>query len=159
MVVGKPSPQTRSGTPWKRHLIKDSGKNKHHDQLFGDYDGDGAMELVFWNQTDGKLFLAEIPEKPATHQGEWPMNVIYTYGMDSEMEQTGQAGYPGWKGTNEQEGLFADDIDGMVLMILWAEVDGLGMTARVDYENISSMPAIPLQGQWPDNLLKEVAPR
>ena len=107
-----PHPKQMPDTPWKRHLIKDSGANKHHDQLFGDYDGDGEMELVFWNQSGGKLFLAEIPEKPAKHKGEWPMQVIYTYGMDSEMSQTGQEGYPGWKGTNEQEGLFAEDIDG-----------------------------------------------
>ena len=107
-----PHPKHDPATPWKRHLIKDSGKNKHHDQLFGDYNGDGVPELAFWNQTDGKLFLAEIPEKPSKHKGEWPMRVIYTYGLDSEMEQTGQAGYPRWKGTNEQEGLYAVDIDG-----------------------------------------------
>ena len=107
-----PHPRHRPDTPWKRHLIKDSGANKHHDQLFGDFDGDGQVELVFWNQSGGKLFLAEIPEKPARHKGDWPMQVIYTYGMDSEMVQTGQSGYPSWKGTNEQEGLFAEDMDG-----------------------------------------------
>lgn len=107
-----PHPEHDPGKSWKRHLIKDSGMNKHHDQLFGDYDGDGEMELVFWNQTDGKLILAEIPDNPARHQGEWPMKVIYSYSMDSEMEQTGQSGYPGWKGTNEQEGLYAADMDG-----------------------------------------------
>ena len=126
-----PHPKHSPSTPWKRHLIKDSGANKHHDQLFGDYDGDGAMELVFWNQSGGKLFLAEIPEKPAKHKGEWPMKVIYTYGMDSEMEQTGRAGYPGWKGTNEQEGLFAADIDGdgvddIVGGGRWFKYDGKG---------------------------------
>ncbi len=107
-----PHPKHNPQKAWKRHLIKDSGANKHHDQLFGDFDGDGTMELIFWNQNAGKLILAEIPEKAGGRIGEWPMNVIYNYGMDSEMEQTGQAGYPGWKGTNEQEGLFACDIDG-----------------------------------------------
>ncbi len=107
-----PHPRHNPEKGWTKHLIKDSGKNKHHDQLFGDYDGDGQMELVFWNQTDGKLFLSEIPENPATLKGEWPLTIIYTYGRDSEMEQTGQDGYPRWKGTNEQEGLFAIDIDG-----------------------------------------------
>jgi hypothetical protein len=107
-----PHPEHDPVTPWKRHLIKNSGANKHHDQLFGDFDGDGVMELVFWNQSGGKLFLAEIPEKAAKHQGEWPRKVIYSYAMDSEMEQTGQEGYPGWKDTNEQEGLYACDIDG-----------------------------------------------
>jgi len=97
---------------WERHDIKNSGENKHHDQLFGDYDGDGVMELAFWNQSGGKLFLAEIPENPAQHQGEWERKAIYTYGMDSEMEQTGQEGYPSWKGTNEQEGLDVCDMDG-----------------------------------------------
>ncbi len=97
---------------WERHIIKNSGKVKHHDQLFGDYDGDGQKELAFWNQKDGKLFLAEIPNDPQNHQGEWELKVIYTYSQDSEMQQTGQEGYPSWKGTNEQEGLFAYDIDG-----------------------------------------------
>jgi hypothetical protein len=107
-----PYPKHNPQKPWKRHLIKDSGANKHHDQLFGDFDGDGSMELVFWNQNAGNLILAEIPEKAGGRIGEWPMKPIYNYGMDSEMEQTGQAGYPGWKATNEQEGLFACDIDG-----------------------------------------------
>ncbi len=126
-----PYPKLDPQKPWKRHLIKDSGANKHHDQLFGDYDGDGNMELVFWNQSGGKLILAEIPEKPATHKDEWPMTVIYSYGMDSEMEQTGQAGYPVWKGTNEHEGLAADDIDGDGIVDIvgggrWFKYDGNG---------------------------------
>jgi hypothetical protein len=107
-----PCPDFNPSKGWKRHTIKNSGKNKHHDQLFGDFNGDGDMELAFWNQSDGKLFLAVIPDSPAQHPGEWPRQAIYTYGVDSEMEQTGQAGYPAWKGTNEQEGLFACDIDG-----------------------------------------------
>ncbi len=107
-----PHPKQRADSPWKRHLIKDSGANKHHDQLFGDFNGDGITELVFWNQNAGNLVLARIPEKPAKHRGEWHMEVIYHYNTDSEMEQTGQEGYPGWKDTNEQEGLYACDIDG-----------------------------------------------
>lgn len=107
-----PAPKFEPEKPWKRHLIKDSGENKHHDQLFGDFDGDGDAELVFWNQNAGTLFLSEIPEKPRKHQGEWPRKAIYTYHMDSEMEQTGQEGYPDWKSVNEQEGLYACDING-----------------------------------------------
>ncbi len=126
-----PYPMHDPAKPWERHLIKDSGSNKHHDQLFGDYDGDGAMELVFWNQSGGKLFLAEIPDKPAKHKGEWPMKVIYSYGIDSEMEQTGQSGYPGWKDTNEQEGLYNADIDGDGIVDIvgggrWFKTDGKG---------------------------------
>jgi hypothetical protein len=126
-----PWPNYDPNIPWKRHLIKDSGENKHHDQLFGDFDGDGAKELVFWNQNAGKLFLAEIPPNAATHQGEWPFRAIYSYGMDSEMEQTGQSGYPGWKGTNEQEGLWAEDmdLDGIVDIVgggRWFRYNGRG---------------------------------
>lgn len=126
-----PFPDHDPETGWKRRVIKDSGKNKHHDQLFGDFDGDGRMELVFWNQTAGKLFLAEIPEDPRNYPGEWPMKVIYRYWRDSQMEQTGQEGYPGWKGTNEQEGLFACDIDGDGIDDIlgggrWFKYDGMG---------------------------------
>ena len=126
-----PWPNYDPNIPWKRHLIKDSGENKHHDQLFGDFDGDGAKELVFWNQNAGTLFMAEIPPNAASHQGEWPFRAIYSYGMDSEMEQTGQSGYPGWKGTNEQEGLWAEDmdLDGIVDIVgggRWFRYNGKG---------------------------------
>jgi hypothetical protein len=126
-----PYPELDPEKGWKRHIIKNSGKNKHHDQLFGDFDGDGAMELVFWNQSDGKLFLAEIPENPCSYTSEWPRKAIYTYGTDSEMEQTGQSGYPGWKETNEHEGLFACDIDGDGITDIvgggrWFGYDGTG---------------------------------
>lgn len=126
-----PHPKHRADKAWKRRIIKDSGANKHHDQLFGDFDGDGDKELVFWNQNAGNLILAEIPEKPGGRLGEWPMKVIYSYGMDSEMEQTGQAGYPAWKGSNEQEGLFAADIDGDGMDDIvgggrWFKYDGAG---------------------------------
>ena len=60
---------------WKRHLIKDSGSNKHHDQLFGDFDGDGDQELVFSNQGALRLYLAEIPELPLAVR--WVLSVIY----------------------------------------------------------------------------------
>ncbi len=126
-----PFPDHDPGKGWQRHIIKNSGKNKHHDQLFGDFDGDGEMELVFWNQSAGKLFLAEIPGNPRSHKGEWPRKAIYQYHTDSQMEQTGQEGYPGWKGTNEQEGLFACDIDGDGIDDIlgggrWFKYDGQG---------------------------------
>jgi hypothetical protein len=53
--------------PWKRHLIKNSGKSKHHDQTVGDFDGDGHPDVLgtegvgaakntnfVWAQNDGK---------------------------------------------------------------------------------------------------------
>ena len=103
---------------WKRHIIKNSGATKHHDIMAADVDNDGKTEIVFWNQ--GKeasaMIMAEIPDNPAKHKGEWPMKVIYDYHSDSEMEPAvGLHGYPGFPLVNEHEGLaYADiDLDGM----------------------------------------------
>ena len=73
-----PHPNHDPGTPWMRRLIKDSGGNKHHDQIFGDFDHDGRDELVFWNQRGLKLFIAEIPENPL-HAETWPLTEIFSW--------------------------------------------------------------------------------
>ena len=44
------NPRPKFDKPWTRRLIKNSGARKHHDQSFGDYDGDGKVEFVTWNQ-------------------------------------------------------------------------------------------------------------
>ncbi len=107
-----PFPDYHPNTPWKRYTIKKSGKTKHHDQLFGDFDGDGRQELAFWNQGANALFLAEIPANPKA-VNEWDMRAIYRYSSDSEMEPlVGLNGYPGWQTVNEHEGLTTIDIDG-----------------------------------------------
>ncbi len=103
-----PYPEFAREEGWKRHLIKNSGSNKHHDQLFGDFDGDGDQELVFWNQGAQRLYLAEIPGLPLAEP--WELSVIYHYSSDEEPDQRGE--YPGWKGVNEHEGLASADIDG-----------------------------------------------
>jgi hypothetical protein len=72
-----PYPNYNPGTPWTRREIKNSGSNKHHDQIFGDFDGDGQTELVFWNQNAHKLFLADIPSDPRATQP-WPYVEIYS---------------------------------------------------------------------------------
>ena len=59
-----PYPNYDANIPWTRREIKNSGESKHHDQLVGDFDGDGKPELVFWNQKARKLFVADIPEYP-----------------------------------------------------------------------------------------------
>jgi hypothetical protein len=70
-----PYPDYHVDAPWNRFLIKDSGHNIHHDQIFGDFDGDGVDELVFWNQaswdptnSDARLYIAEIPADPKATQ-------------------------------------------------------------------------------------------
>jgi hypothetical protein len=102
-----PAPDFSTDETWERHLIARTPGNKHHDQLFGDFDGDDQTELVYWNQGAQRLFLSEIPDDPTE---QWPAEEIYRYSGDSQMEQTGT--YPNWKGTNEHEGLDAIDIDG-----------------------------------------------
>jgi FG-GAP-like repeat len=106
-----PSPTFDPQKPWKRRIIKDFGAKKHHDLIFGDFDGDGRSELVFWNQGGQKLYLAELPAQPREAKS-WDCTEIYTYGKDSEMQQRQTKPYPGFKGVNEQEGLAKADIDG-----------------------------------------------
>jgi len=106
-----PYPDYDKNKSWTRRTIKKSGANKHHDQLFGDFDADGQEELAFWNQQANTLFLAEIPENPK-EADEWEYYAVYSYSGDSEMYPTGKEGYPGWKGNHEHEGLAKADIDG-----------------------------------------------
>ena len=89
-----PYPNFNPTTTWTRRLIKNSGANKHHDQMFGDFDNDGRDELVYWNQGAKTLFLAEIPANPRT-SGTWPATAIYS-----------------WTTEGEHEGLAKEDIDG-----------------------------------------------
>ncbi len=107
-----PYPDFDPDRPWNRYTIKKTGANKHHDQMFIDADGDGRKELVFWNQGGQALVMAEIPADPRNVE-EWPMQVIYEYSIDSEMEPVvGLDGYPGWQSVNEHEGLDHVDMDG-----------------------------------------------
>jgi hypothetical protein len=104
-----PCPNFEPGVGWKRHLIKKSDKPKHHDQIFGDFDGDGKKELVFWNQDSQKLYFARIPPNPRQVEP-WPLQVIYSYSGDGQMEQRAEG--PGFKKINEHEGLAVGDVDG-----------------------------------------------
>lgn len=89
-----PYPTFNPAISWTRREIKNSGATKHHDQMFGDFDGDGAAELVFWNQFGNELILAELPSTPRTTQP-WSLTTIYA-----------------WTGGIEHEGLAQADIDG-----------------------------------------------
>jgi hypothetical protein len=108
-VTGDRKGEDRFMQPWRRHGIKNSGAPKHHDQIFGDFNGDGREELVFWNQEAAALYWAEIPPDPR-HTEAWPMTRIYSYSQDSEPEQRGKPA--AFKSVNEHEGLAKADIDG-----------------------------------------------
>jgi hypothetical protein len=94
---------------WPRYLIRNSGGNKVHDQIAGDFDGDGQQDLVFWAQGDQTLYFTRLPDDPYELKN-WKLIPVYKYFSDSQMEQHGS--YPAWKGTNEHEGLAKEDIDG-----------------------------------------------
>lgn len=88
-----PYPNFDIHTGWTRREVKNSGLGKHHDMMFGDFTGDGKVELVFWNQRAARLLLAEIPADPRTAQP-WPWVEIYAYTGD-EMEGLAQADVDG----------------------------------------------------------------
>ena len=85
-----PYPTYEPNTNWTRRLIKNSGAAKHHDQMFGDFDGDNQTELVFWNQGAATLFLAEIPADPKTTQP-WTYTPIFSWSGSPELEGFSQA--------------------------------------------------------------------
>ncbi len=71
--------------PWPRHVIKSTGSHKHHDQTAGDFDGDGKLELISWNQGARQLLWYEIPAQPRTAE-RWTPRVIYSWSEGQEME-------------------------------------------------------------------------
>jgi hypothetical protein len=80
-----PAPQFDPNTRWKRYEIKNSGAKRHHDQTFGDFDGDGQQELAFWNQQARALFLADIPADPKNTQP-WPTQQVFVGGANGKYE-------------------------------------------------------------------------
>ncbi len=68
---------------WNRYTIKNHGGKKHHDQIVGDFDNDGILELVSWNQEDSVLIMFEIPKNPKTAKV-WDHTVIYSGIPDDE---------------------------------------------------------------------------
>jgi hypothetical protein len=96
-----PCPNFDPNLSWKRRLIKNSGANQHHDQIFGDFKGITKAQLVFWNQGAKTLFLAEIPTDPNNTEP-WPYEAIFS----------GRAGEGGENAAQYAEGAAAFDVDG-----------------------------------------------
>ena len=80
-----PAPRFDPGKPWVRRTIKKSGERGHHDTIVGDFDGDGRLELVAWNQGGKKLILAKVPADPKS-AAEWSYETIFTYSGDKQYE-------------------------------------------------------------------------
>jgi hypothetical protein len=96
-----PYPNFDPNVSWKRHIIKDSGANQHHDMIFADLKGLGKPQLIFWNQGAKTIFLAEIPKDPR-HTEPWQYAPIFQ----------GQAGEGVQGAALYAEGMDAYDIDG-----------------------------------------------
>ena len=73
-----PYPNFDPAKPWDRYTIKDSGEKQHHDQIFGDFDGDGKPELVFWNQRAQKLLMADVPPDPKKQEN-WSFTQVWSW--------------------------------------------------------------------------------
>ena len=105
-----PFPDSSPTKGWKRHYIKKSGAPLHHDMVFGDFDGDGKIELAFWNQGDNSLYVAKRPEDPTKNE-EWPLTKIYTYNTDCQMLQRSNGTELKNIGINFHEGMCKADIN------------------------------------------------
>ena len=57
--------------------------------MFADFDDDGQTELVFWNQEDKSLILAEIPNDPR-NSGTWDLRTIYGWSTEASHEGLAQ---------------------------------------------------------------------
>jgi hypothetical protein len=80
-----PYPVFDPEVPWQRHTIKNSGDKQHHDQIFADFDGDGANELVFWNQQARKLWMSDIPTEPREKEN-WNFTEIWSWPQEFKYE-------------------------------------------------------------------------
>jgi len=88
------NPHPAAAGRWIRRLINSDGPTKHHDMIFGDFDGDGRDELVAWNQNGHRLVRFAIPADPRS-TSQWPATTIFQ-----------------WTGSAQFEGLAKADVDG-----------------------------------------------
>jgi FG-GAP-like repeat len=87
------NPHPDYSRPWKRRLIKQSGKKQHHDMLVADVLNEGRPQLVFWNQGAQALFLARFPEQPRARTSPWDLHIIHQ--ADAPMEGMAMADIDG----------------------------------------------------------------
>jgi hypothetical protein len=87
-----PGPAGDPRQPWQRHEITSTQKGQHHDQLAGDFLGQGRTQVVSWYQGGGELSLF-VPGKDPRQTASWTALTVA-----GELKQA--------------EGLAAGDIDG-----------------------------------------------
>jgi hypothetical protein len=105
-----PYPDYNPEKGWKRHYIKKSGEKLHRDMVFGDFNGDGQIELAFWNQGVNSLFIANKPDN-VFKTDEWPLINIFTYNTDCQMMQRSSGTELKQNGINFHEGICKSDIN------------------------------------------------
>jgi len=62
--------------PWIRREIFRMPQNQSHDQMIADVDGDGRLELYFWNQRSKTIFYAPVPDDPTISP--WQVYTVWT---------------------------------------------------------------------------------
>ena len=133
------NPSPHFDQPWKRHEVIAIG-GTHHDQIFGDFDGDGRVELAFWYNAGKQLYLAEIPDDPTKA---WPATQIAQLSADKA----------------NPEGFARIDINGDGKLDIvggghWFEhVEGTTFKAHViddDYPFTRSAAGDLIEGGWPE---------
>jgi hypothetical protein len=84
------------GREWPRHLIVATGATQMHDEIIGDFTGNGALSLVFGNQGGASLYSVPVPPDPSVSP--WPHIALVASGLYVD-------GLP-------EEGLAMADLDG-----------------------------------------------
>lgn len=111
-----PYPNYAPDADWTRRTIKNSGADKHHDMMFGNFDDDPAVEFVYWNQGAGSLNIVDIPANPRATEP-W-IGAATAFDTDPQSQAAGpnaQLYLPSVVfdgGGNNTEGLAQADVDG-----------------------------------------------
>ena len=70
VLVGEPLPAFHCRHALGETRNQELGRKMHHDQIFGDFEGDGGNQLAFWVQKTEVLCLVKVPRDPRD-AGHW----------------------------------------------------------------------------------------